>query len=82
MGRWLVKTKNLSLVNILANKEVVPEFMPYFSSIEPITEKIESILQDKGRLVEVSAELAGLAKSLGKKKASEEVAQTAFAMLD
>ncbi|MHC4068640.1 MAG: lipid-A-disaccharide synthase [Planctomycetota bacterium] len=82
MGRWLVKTKYLSLVNILANKEVVPEFMPYFSSIEPIIQKIESILQDKGRLVEVSAELAGLAKSLGKKKASEEVAQTAYAMLE
>jgi len=37
-GRWLVKTKYLSLVNILAGQELVPEFMPYFRSIDPIVE--------------------------------------------
>lgn len=28
LGRWVVKTPHLSLVNILAGKRVVPEFMP------------------------------------------------------
>jgi len=34
-GRHLITTPHLSLVNILAGRRVVPEFMPYYDSTDP-----------------------------------------------
>ncbi|NQT00591.1 MAG: lipid-A-disaccharide synthase [Planctomycetes bacterium] len=81
VGRWLIKTKYLSLVNILAGKELVPEFMPYFTSIEPIVESIEPLLQDKDKLTQISGELIQLAEPLAVKKACEEVSKIVVEML-
>jgi lipid-A-disaccharide synthase len=81
VGRWLIKTKYLSLVNILAGKELVPEFMPYFSSIEPIVQSIELLLENSDKLAQISAELIKLAEPLGEKKACEQVAEIAVKML-
>jgi len=46
---WAMNTKYLSLVNILAGKELVPEFMPNFTSIEPIVASIEQLLSAQRR---------------------------------
>jgi len=81
IGRWLLKTKYLSLVNILAGRELVPEFMPYFSSIEPIVESIEQLLEDRDKLAQTSSELIELAESLAERKACEQVAEIAIEML-
>ncbi len=81
VGRWLVKTKYLSLVNILAGKELVLEFMPYFSSIEPIAQSIELLLENSDKLAQISAELIKLAEPLGEKKACQQVAEIAVKML-
>jgi len=80
-GRWLVKTKYLSLVNVLADRELVPEFMPYFSSIEPIVETIEQFLEDRDKLSQFSDELIQLAEPLGTGNTSEKVAQIVSEML-
>jgi len=81
VGRWLLKTKYLSLVNILADKELVPEFMPYFSSIEPVVEAIELLLADRDKLAQTSGELIKLAEPLAGKKACQEVAEIIVEML-
>ncbi len=81
LGRWIIKTKYLSLVNILAGKELVPEFMPYFSSIEPIVQKIEQLLEDKYKLAQVSDRLIKLTEPLAAKNASEEVSKIVIEML-
>ncbi|MGA1979976.1 MAG: lipid-A-disaccharide synthase [Sedimentisphaerales bacterium] len=81
LGRWLLTTKYLSLVNILANKELVPEFMPYFSSINPIVEAIELLLEDKDKLAQTSDALIQLAEPLTEKKARREVAEIVVEML-
>jgi lipid-A-disaccharide synthase len=81
VGWWLVKPKYLSLVNILGDRELVPEFMPYFSSIEPILEKIEQLLQDSNRLAQTNSELIKLTEPLARKKASEQVAEIVIGML-
>ena len=81
LGRFVVKTKYLSLVNILSGRELVPEFMPYFSSIEPIVESIEQVLEDRGKLTQISGELIKLAEPLAEKKTSEEVAKIVVKML-
>jgi lipid-A-disaccharide synthase len=80
-GRWLIKTKYLSLVNILSRKELVPEFMPYFSSIEPIISQIERLIKDKEQLAQISKSLTDLTLPLAEKKASREVAQIVNEML-
>jgi lipid-A-disaccharide synthase len=81
LGRWLLTTKYLSLVNILAKKELVPEFMPYFSSINPILAEIESLLENRDKLTQTSDALIHLAEPLVHKKARNEVAGIATEML-
>ncbi|MFA5240515.1 MAG: lipid-A-disaccharide synthase [Phycisphaerae bacterium] len=81
LGRWLLTTKYLSLVNILANKQLVPEFMPYFDSIEPVAESIELLLEDKNKLAQTSSELITLTEPLAGQKARLQVAEIAIKML-
>jgi len=81
VGRWLVKTEYLSLPNILAGKELVPEFMPHFNSIEPIVHSIEQLLGDKDKLAQVSSELIKLTEPLAAKKSRDEVAKIVIEML-
>ena len=81
VGWWLIKSKYLSLVNILSDKELVPEFMPYFTSIEPIAETIEHLLEDSNRLSQISEDLIKLAGPLAEKKASEQIAEIIVDML-
>ena len=81
LGRWIVKSKYLSLVNILSDKELVPEFMPYFTSIDPISETIEHLLDDSDRLSQLSEDLIKLTGPLAEKKASEQVAELIVDML-
>lgn len=81
-GWWLIKTEYLCLVNILAGKELVPEFMPYFTSIGPIVESIEQSLNDRRKLTQLSGELAELTRPLGRKNAGQETAKVIAEMLD
>ncbi len=81
IGRWLVRTKYLSLVNILAGRELVPEFMPYFSPVEPIVNGIEMLLEDRDKLTRTSSTLIQLVEPLAAKKAHREVAKIAIDML-
>ena len=46
IGRRMIHTKYLSLPNILAGREVVPEFMPYYRSTAPIAERAIELLHD------------------------------------
>jgi lipid-A-disaccharide synthase len=81
VGRWLIKSKYLSLVNILADKELVSEFMPYFNSIEPITAVIEEMLNAPDKLSYLSGDLVKLAEPLGSRNASERVSEIVTEML-
>lgn len=81
VGRWLIKGKFLSLVNILAKRKMVPEFMPYFDSIEPISEAVEQMLTDRANLSVLSGELIELVEPLRQIIASEKTAQIALEML-
>jgi lipid-A-disaccharide synthase len=82
LGRWLIKTKYLSLVNILAGKDLVPEFMPYFDSIDPIVQSIDSLLQDKNKLSRLSSDLIDLTAPLHRESASVKTAEIITRLLD
>lgn len=81
VGRLLVKTRYLSLVNILAERELVPEFMPYFSSVEPIAGKCVELAGDRDRLRKVSSELVKLVQPLRTPNASKRTAEIVDGML-
>lgn len=50
VGRWLLRTRYLSLVNILAGRELVPELMPWYGSVDPLVRHVEEMLADPDRL--------------------------------
>jgi len=82
IGRWLIKSRHLSLVNILAGKELVPEFMPYFRSIDPIVQRIHSLLDNPDALRKVSADLVEAVQPLAAFNASENVVAIVSQMLE
>ena len=47
IGRWMIRTPHLSLPNILARREIVPEFMPFYRSTEPIAQKALELLRSE-----------------------------------
>ena len=75
VGKRIVTTKYLSLVNILAKDELVPEFMPYFDSIAPIVAVCEKYLNSPEKLTGLSGKLAELTRPLANGNASQNVAQ-------
>ena len=81
VGRWLVRLPHLSLVNILAGKEIVPEFMPYFSSIKPIVERTHNLLSMPSRMRKISQSLLDLVRPLTQRRASDAVAGIVLEML-
>ena len=82
IGKWLIRTRFLSLVNILARKGLVPEYMPYFTSIEPIFQKCSALLANNTRLTRTSRELLDLVMPMKKQTtAAENVAKIALEML-
>ncbi|MDO8303896.1 MAG: lipid-A-disaccharide synthase [Sedimentisphaerales bacterium] len=81
VGKWLLKVPHLSLVNIVAGKELVPEFMPYFDSTEPIYQACEKLLSDTERLTRLGGELTALTQPLIGQNASEKTAKIALEML-
>lgn len=80
-GRWLVRSRFFTLVNLLAERELVPEFMPYFTSIDPIVAKAQAMLDDPESLIRISNDLIDLTEPLTAKRAAPEVARIALDML-
>ena len=74
VARWLVKTPHLSLPNILAGRAVVPEFMPYYTSPEPIAERAIELLRDAEEREQMTRDLADVIAPMRTGNASERVA--------
>ena len=81
IGRWLVRLPYLSLVNILAHQELVPEFMPYFSSLDPIIDRTHGLLSTPARMSHISQSLIALVEPLTQRRASDAVAGIVLEML-
>jgi len=64
LARWMVRLKHYSLMNILAGREIVPEFMPYYRSTTPIAAKAIELLSSPERLEAVRREIATLIEPL------------------
>lgn len=82
LGRWIVNTRYFCMVNILAGREIVPEFMPCFRSTEPITDRAVELLASPERRERMSRELADLIDPKVKTGASDNAAAEALDLLD
>lgn len=73
-ARWLLHTPWLSLPNILAGRELVPEFMPYYRSAAPIADCALELLGNDGLRSRLAMELAALTAPLRDRSASKNTA--------
>lgn len=81
VARWLIRTPHLSLVNILAGRRIVPEFMPYYTSTEPIAAEALDLLASEKRRVQMRDDLDAVIRSLGTDSAAGGAARIAAEML-
>jgi lipid-A-disaccharide synthase len=91
-GRWLVPTRTFALVNVIANdptvqsrdqspKHLVPEFVPWFGSGEPIAKLAVELLHNPQRLEDLRVKLRELVKALDHPGASDKTAKLALEMM-
>jgi len=81
IGRWLIRMPHLSLVNILAGRRIVPEFMPYYTSTQPIAAEALDLLANQPRQTAMRADLEAVIRSLGTASAAQQTAEMAMQML-
>lgn len=60
VGRFLIQSKFLCLVNILADREMVPEFMPFYGSTEPLIAATADLLSHSEKREAMTRDLAEL----------------------
>jgi lipid-A-disaccharide synthase len=81
-GRWFIKTKKIALVNILAGQvDLVPEFIPWYGSDQPVTTCALDLLEHPEKLAAQREKLAGLVHTLDKPGASMNAARLAMELM-
>jgi len=73
-ARWLIQTPFITLPNILAGREVVPELVPHFVGSEPIAERATELLEDRAAFDLQVQELKSIADRFASKNAATEAA--------
>lgn len=81
-ARWLLRTRKIALVNILAGQiDLVPEFIPWYGSNEPVANFSIDLLKHPEKLDDQRAKLNDLIATLDKRGASMNVAKIAMEMM-
>lgn len=75
VGWWLIKTKFFSLINILAGKEAVPEFMPYIRDESAISSLAVKLWQDREKASKLGWDIQGVVRGLYHENPEKRVAQ-------
>jgi len=81
VGRFLIQTPHLCLVNILAGKRAVPEFMPYYTSTDPIAAEALDLLANETRRQAMRRDLDAVVRSLGTASAADRTARMALDLI-
>lgn len=71
----------IGIVNIIANKEVAPEFLQYEATPEKIAAKASELLSDPSKLKSIRDELAKVKSSLGSSGASMRAARSILQLI-
>jgi lipid-A-disaccharide synthase len=82
IGRWVIKSKKIALVNILAgNTDLVPEFVPWYGSNQPVADCALNLLRHPERLEAQRSAVARMISTLDRPGASANVAGMALSMM-
>jgi len=73
-GRWFITTPHFSLPNILAGRRIVPEFMPYYRSVDPIIAAAIEWIVSPAKLERVRNDLREIIRPLAKAGAAQNAA--------
>ncbi len=60
LGRWLIEAEFLTLPNLIAGREIVPEFVPHFGDSTAIVDAGEALLLDEALYVRQQRALAAV----------------------
>ena len=81
-GRWLIHTKKIALVNILAGQiDLVPEFIPWYGSSAAVANCAIDLLKNPEKLAEQRRKIAELIQTLDRRGASENAAKIAISLM-
>jgi len=72
--KWLITLPYIGLVNIVAGKKIIPEFIQYNAKPELISKTAIDLLQNKEKLERMKTELIKVRQSLGSSGASRRAA--------
>ena len=81
IGRWMIDSQYLSLPNILAGREIVPEFMPYYTSTVPIADRAIELLRSDEARTKMGGELAKTVAPLCGTHAAQRTAELLLDMI-
>jgi lipid-A-disaccharide synthase len=81
IGRMLVKIDSIGLVNVIAEKRIVPEYIQHQFQAENLISEMEKLLFDQGRRVEIINDLIKIKQKLGTAGAAERTAQMVLRMM-
>ena len=81
MKNLVIKVKYISLVNLIAEKEVVKELIAHLFTVKNMTVELEKILKDDSYRKNMIAEYANIKNVLGEKGAAEKAAEMMISSL-
>ena len=82
VARWLVTVQHLGIVNVMAGREIVPEFIQHRARPELLAQAVAELLGDRARRERMQRELAEAMAMLEGERAAERAATAALAALD
>ena len=74
-AKFLIKVKNIAMVNVIAGKEVVPELLQFQATPARIAGEALSLLRDSTRREKMKNDLREVAEALGSPGASDRAAR-------
>jgi lipid-A-disaccharide synthase len=82
LGRWLIKTRTFSLVNLLSDdKRLVPEYVPWYGSNRPLFVHALDYLKNPQQLLTQRQRLLDLVARLDQEGASNNTARMALQLM-
>jgi lipid-A-disaccharide synthase len=75
VGRFLVKLKYLGMPNVLANREIVPEFIQYRAKASDLSKTLLRLIDDRSAREKMILEFDKIVAQLGESGASERAAK-------
>ena len=81
LGRFFVKVNHIAMPNVLAGREVFPEFIQREANAENLAHEANRFLDDAGRRLELREELDVIADSLGGRGAAGRAAESVGRLL-